>query len=154
MKINIDPEKQITLYNKEFDMMRHDLDVAIQKTLPKMFQKGINLASVTLKIDIGTVKQDVTDNNAPTGTREQVKVMMAYKVSTELKSKDEAKGSVVSLGDKKELLMDDYGRFFLVTSDEASGQLSMFNTWDEFQAEVADGDNKENEGQDDDQEDE
>ena len=50
MKIKIDPEKQITLYNKEFDIMRNDLDVAIQRTLPKMFHKGINLASVTLKI--------------------------------------------------------------------------------------------------------
>lgn len=136
MKIKIDPEKQITLYNKEFDVMRNDLDVAIQKTLPKMFQKGINLASVTLKIEIGTIKQDVIDNNAPTGTREQVKVVMAYKVSTELKSKEEAKGSVVSLGDKKELLMDDSGRFFLVSSEEASGQLSMFNSFDEFVEEV------------------
>lgn len=148
MKIKIDPEKQITLYNKEFDIMRNDLDVAIQKTLPKMFHKGINLASVTLKIEIGTIKQDIADNNAPTGTREQVKVVMAYKVSTELKSKEEAKGSVVSLGDKKELLVDDSGRFFLVSSEEASGQLSMFNSFDEFVEEVT-GD-----GGDDDQEDE
>lgn len=148
MKIKIDPEKQITLYNKEFDVMRNDLDVAIQKTLPKMFHKGINLASVTLKIEIGTIKQDVTDNNALTGTREQVKVVMAYKVSTELKSKEEAKGSVVSLGDKKELLVDDSGRFFLVSSEEASGQLSMFNSFDEYVEEVT-GD-----GDDDDQEDE
>lgn len=136
MKIKLDPEKQITLYNKEFDGMRNDLNVAIQKTLPKMFHKGINLASVTLKIEIGTIKQDVTDNNAPTGTREQVKVVMAYKVSTELKSKEEAKGSVVSLGDKKELLVDDSGRFFLVSSEEASGQLSMFNSFDEYVEEV------------------
>ena len=136
MKIKIDPEKQITLYNKEFDVMRNDLDVAIQRTLPKMFKKGINLASVTLKIEIGTIKQDITDNNAPTGTREQVKVAMAYKVSTELKAKDEAKGNVVSLGDKKELLVDDSGRFFLVTSEEASGQLSMFNSFDEYVEEV------------------
>lgn len=148
MKIKIDPEKQITLYNKEFDVMRNDLDVAIQKTLPKMFHKGINLASVTLKIEIGTIKQDVIDNNAPTGTREQVKVVMAYKVSTELKSKEEAKGSVVSLGDKKELLVDDSGRFFLVSSEEASGQLSMFNSFDEYVEEVT------GEGDDDDQEDE
>jgi len=147
MKIKIDPEKQITLYNKEFDIMRNDLDVAIQKTLPKMFHKGINLASVTLKIEIGTIKQDIADNNAPTGTREQVKVVMAYKVSTELKSKEEAKGSVVSLGDKKELLVDDSGRFFLVSSEEASGQLSMFNSFDEYLEEVT------GEG-DDDQEDE
>lgn len=149
MKIKIDPEKQITLYNKEFDVMRNDLDVAIQKTLPKMFQKGINLASVTLKIEIGTIKQEITDNNAQTGTREQVKVVMAYKVSTELKSKEEAKGSVVSLGDKKELLMDDSGRFFLVSSEEASGQLSMFNSFDEYAEEVT-GEG----GDDDDQEDE
>ena len=148
MKIKIDPEKQITLYNKEVDVMRNDLDVAIQKTLPKMFHKGINLASVTLKIEIGTIKQDVIDNNAPTGTREQVKVVMAYKVSTELKSKEEAKGSVVSLGDKKELLVDDSGRFFLVSSEEASGQLSMFNSFDEYVEEVT------GEGDDDDQEDE
>ena len=136
MKIKIDPEKQITLYNKEFDVMRNDLDVAIQKTLPKMFHKGINLASVTLKIEIGTVKQHVVDNNAQTGSRDQVKIVMAYKVSTELKSKEEAKGSVVSLGDKKELLMDDSGRFFLVSSEEASGQLSMFNSFDEYVEEV------------------
>lgn len=152
MKIKIDPEKQITLYNKEFDVMRNDLDVAIQKILPKMFHKGINLGSVTLKIDIGTVKQAITDNNAYTGTREQVKVVMAYKVSTELKSKEEAKGSVVSLGDKKEILMDDTGRFFLVSSDEASGQLSMFNSFDEFVEEVTgdeDEDTEETEDEDD-----
>ena len=73
---------------------------------------------------------------------------MAYKVSTELKSKEEAKGSVVSLGDKKELLVDDSGRFFLVSSEEASGQLSMFNSFDEYVEEVT------GEGDDDDQEDE
>lgn len=136
MKIKIDPKKQITLYNKEFDVMRNDLDIAIKAALPKMYQKGINLASITLKIEIGTAKMDVTDNNAPTGTREQVKVVMAYKVGTELKTKSEAKGSIVSLGDKKELLVDDDGRFFLVTSEEASGQLSMFNSFDEYVEEV------------------
>ena len=65
MKIKIDPEKQITLYNKEFDIMRNDLDVAIQKTLPKMFHKGINLASVTLKIEIGRISPITTRRPAP-----------------------------------------------------------------------------------------
>ena len=95
-----------------------------------------------------TIDKKMTTVDKMQRTREQVKVVMAYKVSTELKSKEEAKGSVVSLGDKKELLVDDSGRFFLVSSEEASGQLSMFNSFDEYVEEVT------GEGDDDDQEDE
>lgn len=139
MKINIDPQKQITLYNEEFKVMRNDLNVAIQEAIAKMLKKDINLASVTLKLEIGTMRKKVMDDNAPTGIREQMKILMAYKVGTELKTKGETKGSIVSLGDKKELLVDDSGRFFLVTSDEASGQLSMFNSFDEYVEEVTGG---------------
>ena len=135
-KIKIDPEKQITLYNKEFDVMRNDLNTAIQTAIAKMFQKKIDLASVTLKIEFGTMKAQVKDDNAPTSVRDQVKVVIAYKVGTELKTKYESKGSIVSLGDKKELLVDDDGKFFLVSSEEASGQLSMFNSYDEYVEEV------------------
>jgi len=37
------------------------------------------------------------------------------------------------------LLVDGNGDFFLVSKEEASGQLSMFNTWDEFKEAVDNG---------------
>ena len=40
MKIKIDPEKQITLYNRDFDEMRRVLDSMIQSIFPRMLDVG------------------------------------------------------------------------------------------------------------------
>lgn len=136
MKIKIDPEKRVNLYNAEFDVMRNDLNIAIQSTLAKMIAKRINTGAIGLKIDIAVAKTPIKDDNAPTGTREALLSAITYKVATVLTQKDEAKGKIVGPADDKEILVDDDGDFFLVSKQEASGQLSMFNNWDEFAAEV------------------
>lgn len=139
MKVRIDPEKKITLYNKEFDIMRNDLDIAIRETIRKMVSKEINAGAIGLKIDIGIVKTTVKDDNAQSGYRQSMLPAISYKVGTILQQKDEAKGKIVKPGEDKEILVDDLGSFFLVSKEEASGQLSMFNSWDEFAEDVAGG---------------
>jgi len=76
--------------------------------------------------------------------------LVGYKVGTVLQQKDETKGKIVKPGEDKEILVDDLGAFFLVSTEEASGQLSMFNTWDEFEDEVT-GDDAEDEEENDDE---
>lgn len=131
MKIKIDPEKQITLYNRDFDEMRRVLDSMIQSIFPRMLDKGMDAASITLKIDFALAKAEIADNNAALGTRPAIHPEVGYKLSVTMQSKDEDKGQIIPYG-SDELLMDDDGNFFLVSREEASGQLSMFNSWDEY----------------------
>lgn len=133
MKIKIDPEKKITLYSREFDQMRHTLDQTLQSVIRQLIKKDMNNAGIGLKIDINLVKLEVADDNAPTGTRESVIPEINYKIAFVIQQKGDAKDSVVSKAAGKELLTDGSGDFFLVSKEEASGQLSMFNSWDEFE---------------------
>ena len=131
MRIKIDPEKQITLYNRDFDEMRRALDMAIQSIFPRMREKDMVAGSITLKIDVGLAKVSVADANASMGTRPAIHPEVGYKLNVTMQSKDEDKGQIIPYG-SDELRMDDDGNFFLVSKEEASGQLSMFNSWDEF----------------------
>ncbi len=130
MKIN-DDKKRLSLNSPYFDKMRTDLDAAIHSAVNAMLRKEINSGTVALKLDIGLVPQTIPDDNAPTGTREAVPIKIAYKVAITLQSKAELKGDVVK-DLKHELVQDDTKAFFIVSSDEASGQLNMFNCYDEL----------------------
>lgn len=143
MKVRIDPEKKITLYNKEFDVMRNDLDIAIRGTIRKMVSKEINAGAIGLKIEIGIMKTTVKDDNAQSGYRQSRLPTITYKVGTVLQQKDETKGKIVKPGEDKEILVDDLGDFFLVSKEEASGQLSMFNSWDELMQDISRQDDQE-----------
>lgn len=143
MKVRIDPEKKITLYNKEFDVMRNDLDIAIRETIRKMVSKEINAGAIGLKIDIGIMKTTIKDDNAQSGYRQSMLPTISYKVGTVLQQKDETKGKIVKPGEDKEVLVDDLGDFFLVSKEEASGQLSMFNSWDELMQDISRQDDQE-----------
>ena len=138
MKINIDPEKKIHLYNRDFDEMRNMLDIAIQKTMKRMLEKEMDAGTITLKLDIGFQRDVVNDDNAPSGTRPAIHPEIDYKISFTLQHKGSADGDIIPKG-SDELLVDGNGDFFLVSKEEASGQLSMFNTWDEFQNTVKEG---------------
>ena len=48
-----------------------------------------------------------------------------------IQQKDSVDGEIIPRG-SDELLVDDNGDMFLVSKEEASGQLSMFDTWDEY----------------------
>lgn len=136
MKIKIDPEKKITLYNKEFDVMRNMLDKAIQATVRDLIKRDLSTGAVALKIDIDLMRAVIDDDNAPTGKRERVIPEITAKIARTMTWKDDERVSVVNLKSRKELLMDDTGEFFIVSEEEASGQLSMFNSFDEFSEEV------------------
>lgn len=135
MKIKIDPEKKISLYMSEFDEMRNVLDGTIQNTLRQMARKDMNTAAIGLKIDIRLLKTVVKDDNAQTGSREQVTPDIGYKIASVIQDKDDVKGDVIRRGSGKEILTDGLN-FYLVPDEEASGQLSMFNSWDEFAEEA------------------
>lgn len=143
MKIKIDDAKKINLYNPAFDEMRHNLDRQLQGIMRKMIGKDMDAASIGLKIDIELLKSTITDNNSPTGTRESIIPEISYRIVSAMQSRTDTKGNVVGRRSNKELLIDDEGNVGLVSQEEASGQLSMFNTWDEFkeavEAEQADG---------------
>jgi len=132
MKIQIDPTKRFDLSAPCFDDMRRDLSITIDRILPRMRDKRMNAASIALKIDIVTDETVVKDNNAPMGERPALIPDISYKLSVTMQTKGETKGDIVSAKSDKELLMDDIGRYYLVSKEEASGQLSMFNSYDEY----------------------
>lgn len=143
MKIKIDPSKRITLYNHEFDEMRHALDTTIQTTLKAMIAREMDAAGIGLKINIDLIKTVVKDDNAPTGTREAMKPEISARIVAAMQQRVDKKVGVIGRASNKELLVDDEGNFCLVSPEETSGQLSMFNSWDEFK-EAVDAEKAEN----------
>ena len=136
MKIKIDPSKRITLYNHEFSEMRQALDTTIQTTLKAMIAREMDAAGIALKINIDLIKTVVKDDNAPTGTREAMKPEISARIVAAMQQRVDKKVGVIGRASNKELLVDDEGNFCLVSPEEASGQLSMFNSWDEFREAV------------------
>ena len=138
MKIKIDDAKRINLYNPEFDKMRHNLDRQLQSTLRKMIGKDMDAASIGLKIDIELLKTTVNDSNASLGVRDAITPEISYRLVSAMQNRTDTKGNVVGRRSNKELLIDDEGVAFLVSKEEASCQLCMFNSWDEFKEAVED----------------
>lgn len=137
MNIRIDPEKKIGLFNPEFKEMLHTLNEKLQRAVRQLVRKDMSAATIGLKIDIDLLKLTLNDENAPTGTREAMRPKISYKISSVLQDKDDDKGDVIVRSSGKELLTDGSGNFFIVDAEEASGQLSMFNSWDEFAEEIS-----------------
>lgn len=131
MKIKIDEEKRIHLYNRDFDEMRNTLDITLQQTMAQMLGKGMDSGTITLKIDIGFERDVVKDDNAQSGERPAIHPEIDYKISFTMQQKGNVDGEIIPKG-SDELLVDDNGGFYLVSREEASGQLSMFNSWDEY----------------------
>lgn len=140
MKIN-DDKKRLNLESPYFDRMRTDLNAAINSAVNAMLRKEINSGTVALKLDIALIPQSIPDNNAPTGIRSAVPIKIGYKVAVTLQSKAELKGDVVK-DLKHELVQDDTKAFYILNSDEASGQLNMFNGYDELPSDGPDDDDE------------
>ena len=138
MKIRLDPEKRIHLGNRDFDEMRVMLDRALQQTMNKMLDKELDAGTITLKITIDLNRDLINDDNAPMGTRPAIHPEMDYKIGATVQEKFGTDGDIIPRG-SDELLVDDAGFFFLVSKEEASGQLSMFNSYDEYIDAVKDG---------------
>jgi len=129
MKIKIDPSKKLTLYSQEFDEMRNNLDLTLQTTLKAMIAKNMDAAAIGLKINVELIKVDLADDNAPTGTRPAMKPEISARIVAAMQQRVDKKCNVIGRASKKEILIDDDGNMCLVSEEEASGQLSMFNTY-------------------------
>lgn len=150
MKIKIDPSKKLTLYSQEFDEMRNNLDQTLQTTLKAMIAKNMDAAAIGLKINVELIKVDLADDNAPTGTRPAMKPEISARIVAAMQQRVDKKCNVIGRASKKEILIDDDGNMCLVSEEEASGQLSMFNSFDEFVEEVT-GDGGDDEDQEEDE---
>lgn len=132
MKIKIDPSKRITLYSHEFDEMRNNLDQTLQTTLKAMIKKNMDAAAIGLKINIELINVDLKDDNAPTGVRPAMKPEISARIVAAMQQRVDKKCNVIGRASRKEILIDDDGNMCLVSEEEASGQLCMFNNWSEF----------------------
>lgn len=132
MKITFDKDSKISIHNPYFRVALNELNIALQGVVSEMVEKDLSSGTITLKIDVNTAKLVVDDDNAQMGTRPAMSIEIGAKVAYVLQSKGEAKADVVSRGDQRELVIDDEGTYYIVSKDEASGQLSMFNSWDEY----------------------
>lgn len=143
----IDHKKAVTLESPHFAAMRDDLNRYIGSALRAMDEKKMSSASIGLKIDIVTTHKTIQDENAPTGKREALVPDITYKIALTLQAKADNKGDVVRTG--HELVKDDTGSYYILTTEEASGQLSMFNEWDELAKDGQKADEDETEESDD-----
>ena len=125
-----DSKKRVNLDSPHFDGMKTDLNRYIFAALKAMDEKNMSAATIGLKIDIQTIHKTIKDDNAPFGQREALVPDITYKVALTLQAKADTKGNIVRSG--HELIRDDDGSFYIVTTEEASGQLSMFNGYDEL----------------------
>ena len=151
MKIKIDPSKKLTLYSQEFDEMRNNLDQTLQTTLKAMIAKNMDAAAIGLKINVELIKVDLADDNAPTGTRPAMKPEISARIVAAMQQRVDKKCNVIGRASKKEILIDDDGNMCLVSEEEASGQLSMFNSYDEYVEETVDGSEDTDEQEDEDE---
>lgn len=125
-----DSKNRVNLDSPHFDSMKTDLNRYIFAALKAMDEKNMSAATIGLKIDIQTIHKTIKDDNAPVGQREALVPDITYKVALTLQAKADTKGNIVRSG--HELIRDDDGSFYIVTTEEASGQLSMFNGYDEL----------------------
>jgi hypothetical protein len=139
MKINFAKDAKISIYNPAFDVMRNELDINLNGVIAEMVEKDMSSGSVTLKIEVTTSKDIINDDNAPMGTRPAMNIEIDADVSSVIQKKGKTKVDVITRGHQKELVMDDNGQFFIVSREEASGQLSMFNSYDEYKKAMEDG---------------
>lgn len=126
----IDEKKRVTLDSHYFTEMRMDLNRYISGALRSMEEKNMNSASIGLKIDIILVHKDIEDENAPTGERHAVVPDITYKLALTMQAKADTKGNIVR--SDHELVRGDDGDYYIMTTEEASGQLNMFNSYDEL----------------------
>lgn len=133
-----DSNKRFSLDSSYFDKMRSDLDTHIRRAFAIMDKKDISGAKIGLAIDITTDRDKVRDDKAPLGVREAVVPHVGYKLTFKLEAKGEVKGDVVGGG--HEVVRDDSGDYYILTKDEASGQLSLFNGFAEVDNEFPDDD--------------
>lgn len=138
--MNIDPKKRVTLSSPLFDKMRNDLDAYITKMLPIMEAKNSLAGTISLKIDFAILEDKVKCENSPTGEREARIPHIGYKLVLSMQSKAERKDDVVGKGHE---VIQDGADYYIVTKDEASGQLNMFNGFDELPQDEDDGDYEE-----------
>lgn len=127
-------KKRISLSNPFFDEMKSKLDVYIQEILPAMERKDSMSGSVSLKIEFQVIKDKIHCENSPTGIREAKMPNVTYKILMDVRSKAEHKDTIIGRG--YEVIEDEDG-LYIITQEEASGQLNMFNEFDEFQKEGA-----------------
>lgn len=128
--MNIDPKKRVTLSSPLFDKMRNDLDLYITKMLPLMQEKNSLAGKISLQIDFAILEDEVKCDNSPTGIREAKIPHIGYKLVLSMQSKAEKKDDVVG-GKGHEVVQNGYD-YYIVTKEEASGQLNMFNGYDEL----------------------
>ena len=125
----IDPKKKLSLSSTHFDEMRSNLDTYISRMLPIMETKNTQTGTISLKIDFSIREEQVRCENSPTGEREALVPNIGYKIAMTLQSKAENKGDVVSGGHE---VVQEGSDYYIVTKEEAGGQLNMFNSYDEM----------------------
>lgn len=139
----IDKNKKFELSSPYFENMHKDLDAHISRALAIMDRKDMSGAKIGLVIDITTDRKKVNDDNAPLGVREAIMPHVGYKLTFKLEAKSESKDDIVGAGN--EVIRDDIGDYFIVSTEEASGQLNLFNGYAEVDGEFPEENDEEDE---------
>lgn len=128
----IHSNRMADLSNPLFDDMKIRLNEAFKKAIAGMDLRNMNSSTVALKIDIETDRTSIKDENAPIGSREALQLGISYRITTDMRATASTKGNVTPNARSYELVQDDTKRYFILPSEEASGQLNMFNGYDEL----------------------
>ena len=135
--VKFDENTKLSIYNPVFEVTRNELNIALKDAVAEMIAKGMTGSSVTLKIDISAIREAIVEPHTSMGSREGISIEINAKVAYELKYKNEVKLDVVN-GDR-ELVLDPAGQYYMVSHEEAAGQLSFFSNWDAYKSAVEEG---------------
>ena len=135
--VKFDENTKLSIYNPVFEVTRNELNIALKDAVAEMIAKGMTGSSVTLKIDISAIREAIVEPHTSMGSREGISIEINAKVAYELKYKNEVKLDVVN-GDR-ELVLDPAGQYYMVSHEEAAGQLSFFGNWDAYKSAVEEG---------------
>ncbi len=136
MRMNYSEDSKISFANPVFDVTRNTLNATMQNLVDEMVEKGMNSGSVALKISFNTESVVINDDNAQMGTRPAMCVVIGTDIAYSMQQKGSVKIDVVPKAAEKEIILDEGRTTRIVSRKEASGQLSMFNTWDEYKKDI------------------
>lgn len=142
-----DYEKSIHINDETFDGMRGDIDLALQRLIKNMIEKGSEDGKLTVSIEVNLTKESIPNYspNTEEKTRSVYVPIFTHKVGSVMQIKDETKGA--KRCDGMELVWDDEKKEYVLKPIADTEQRTIFD--DDFRC-VNDEDDDDDEHEDED----
>jgi len=125
----ISKNKRVSLDSEHFEMMRWELDNAIRTAVNAMDTKEIGSGKINLSISLSHLRTYRADAREADGVRSACVPEIKYKLTMNISSKGTTTGVIAGTND--ELVKDGKGNYYIISKQEADGQIGMFEEAEE-----------------------